>query len=208
MTLNEPVLSTLPLLHWRLPRKKVGGNMWRKRFIRVGGAGVFFGLLLFLAVGPLATRIETAGVWLAEHVGLAGVFVYVYVVDTLIVPAAVDLLFPFVSAWNYLSLVAVLSGASIAGGISGFLIGRNLNRVPAIARLTTRYRIEHIDLFTKYGRRTIIIAALLPIPFSTISWLAGTFDMPLEDYIVGALFRIPRMAITLVMFQSGIALFG
>ncbi len=182
--------------------------MWRKRALRIGGALCFFGLLLFLSVGPLSTQLETAGIWLAEHVGLAGVFVYVYVVDTFIVPAAVDLLFPFLTGWNVLSLVSVMSAASVAGGITGFLIGQNLNRIPAVRRATTRYRSEHEELFVKYGRRTVIIAALLPIPFSTISWLAGSFGMPLQVYVPGALFRIPRMVITLWMFQSGIALFG
>lgn len=182
--------------------------MWRKRAIRIGAALVFFATLLFLTVGPLSAQLEAAGVWLAANVGLPGVFVYVYVVDTLIVPAAVDLLFPFLATWNYLAVVAVMSGASVAGGVSGFLIGQNLNRVPAVKRITTRYLTEHGDLFVKYGRRTVILAALLPIPFSTISWIAGSFDMPLKDYVPGALFRIPRMAITLWMFQSGVSLFG
>ncbi|MFP4511098.1 MAG: VTT domain-containing protein [Spirochaetaceae bacterium] len=182
--------------------------MWRARTIRIGAAIVFFATLLYLTVGPLSTQLEAAGIWLAEHVGLPGVFVYVYVVDTFIVPAAVDLLFPFLGSWSFVPVVAVMSAASIAGGVSGFLIGRNLNRVPAVNRITTRYLAEHGDLFVKYGRRTVILAALLPIPFSTISWIAGSFDMPLKEYVPGALFRIPRMAITLWMFQSGVSLFG
>ena len=169
---------------------------------------LIFGVLLYLTVGPLSARIEAAGVWLAEHVGLGGVFLYVYIVDAFIVPASVDLLFPLLSSWSYISVVAVLSGASVVAGLSGFLIGRSLNRVSYVNRLTTRYRTEHGYFLVKYGRRTVMLAALLPIPFSTTSWIAGSLDMSIADYLTGALFRIPRMAITLWMFRAGVYLFG
>lgn len=171
------------------------------------GAGLGVAVLYFV-VAPMADTLEAIGIWLAQTVGLVGVFFYVYLVDALIVPASVDFLFPFVLTWSPVPLLAVVGVASVLAGCSGYLIGRNLNRFELVARLTNIYQNSHLDFMTRHGIWAVIGAALLPIPFSTVSWLAGAVGLDPAKYACGALFRIPRMTVTFLLLRESVLLFG
>ncbi|AFG36821.1 YqaA family protein [Spirochaeta africana] len=174
------------------------------------GALAAAGLLLFFysALVPLAAHVESIGSMLAEHVGLWGVGLYVFVVDTLILPASTDLLMPFVLQWPAGSLLIVISGASILAGIAGYGVGRTLIRIPVISRRMQSWEQRHIRLIERHGMWAVAAAAALPLPFSTISWLAGALHVRLSRYILGALFRIPRMVVTFYLLREGMLLLG
>jgi len=100
--------------------------------------------------------------------------------------------------WSYktaeptliLSLLAVLS---YLGGFIAFQIGRFLWRFEKI-RAQFIQRIEkNVDLVKKWGGFLIVISALLPLPFSTVSLAAGLLKYPQKYYIFLGLFRIPRI---------------
>lgn len=171
--------------------------------IFLGIALVFFVLLFFFVKDYLLI----AGEWFGKHLGLWGVFTYVYLVDTFIVPTTSDVIFTITQNWEPVSLLAVMSIASILGGFTGFLIGRNLNKVKFVLDITASYRDRGERIIKKYGVWAIVLAGLTPLPFSTISWIAGMLKLKPSHYILGALSRIPRIIMYYLLIKAGIVLF-
>jgi len=160
---------------------------------------------LYLTIVHYSSEIARVGLWAADAVGHLGVFGYVYLVDSLIVPLSADILFPFVLNWSPFALLTVMSTASVAGGVTGYAIGRNLTRLPTVSKTAALLRPRHIALVDRYGIWGIALSALFPVPFSTISWAAGAIRLPLSAYVSGALFRVPRMIITYWLLLEGAA---
>lgn len=147
--------------------------------------------------------IDAAGRWLSRTLGYAGVFLFVYLVDTFIVPATADLVFLFTLEWNPVILLTVISAASVLGGTSGFLIGRRLNHIRWVQGATRSYHERGDRLIRKFGLWGIALAAFTPLPYSTISWIAGMLDIPLPKYILVSLLRAPRFVIYYAAIKGG-----
>ncbi|MFP4644182.1 MAG: YqaA family protein [Spirochaetales bacterium] len=163
---------------------------------------------LYIALIPLSGEFERAGAFLTRNGGLAGVFAYVFIVDTFIVPATLDIIFPLVITWAAVPVLAVMGTASVMGGICGYLIGRFLNHFAFVRRHTERYRSRGEYLIKRYGIWAVIVAALLPLPFSTISWIAGALQMNVAHFVIGALFRVPRIIATYALLRAGVSFFS
>ena len=168
------------------------------------------GILAFfyVALVPLAGQFERAGEFLTQHGGLPGVFAYVFIVDTFLVPATLDIIFPLVITWHAVPVLAIMCTASFTGGICGYLIGRFLNHFAFVRRRTQSYRSRGEYLIGKYGIWAVIVAAMLPLPFSTISWIAGALHMNFAHYVIGALFRAPRIIATYMLLRAGVSIFS
>lgn len=150
---------------------------------------------------------DTAGQWLADHVGLGGVFLFVFVVDTFIVPATLDLIFPLTRGWHALSLVTTISVATVLGGIGGYAIGRFLSNHGFFARATATFRDRGGDaLIRRWGFWAVLAAALTPLPFFTVSWTAGALRLDARWYVAAALFRVPRVVAAYWLFNHGFEL--
>lgn len=158
--------------------------------------------LLYAAFG---SHFDTAGRWLSRHFGYAGVFFFVLLVDTFIVPATADIVFFFTGGWNPYLLVSVISLASIAGGWCGFLIGGSLTHLRWVQEMTAYYREKGDRLIWHYGAWAVALAAFTPVPYSTISWIAGMLSVSPKKYLAASLLRIPRFAIYYLVMRGGIA---
>jgi membrane protein YqaA with SNARE-associated domain len=146
-------------------------------------------LLLFLFFRP---QLEAAGRWTVDRLGLGGVFVFVLVVDCFIVPATADLLFPITVGWNPLALLLTMSAASILGGFAGFLIAGRLAHVKAVQQAVAYYRYRGEALIKRFGVWAVVIAGFTPVPYSTVSWIAGMAGVKPVPYLLASLSRIPR----------------
>ena len=67
-----------------------------------------------------------------EKFGMPGIFLYVFIVDTLILPLSPDFVFPIVAGMPWYEVVPVIGLASCLGGWVSYFIGRVLIRVPVI----------------------------------------------------------------------------
>lgn len=166
-------------------------------------------LLLFAAAAGLlyilfGRQFDIAGKWLSRHLGYAGVFVFVLFVDTFIVPATADIVFLFTENWNPFLLIGVISAASILGGFCGFLISRSLNHLDWVRSSTAYYRERGQRLIQRYGAWAVGLSAFTPLPYSTISWIAGILGIPSRTYLLVSLLRLPRFALYYLAFQGGI----
>lgn len=91
-------------------------------------------------------------------------------------------------AWWRLALLTTL--ASVAGGVLGYAIGHFL--FDLIAPLIERWGYQaaydtSVDWFSRYGFWAILAAGFTPIPFKVFTIAAGTVQMALLPFVLGAL---------------------
>ena len=194
------ILKSDPDYHADLEMKQLLG----RTVLFLGVALIFYVLLLIFA----GEYLRIAGKWFSKHLGLIGVFAYVYIVDTLIVPTTADVIFTITQEWDPVSLLLVMCVASIIGGFSGYLIGKKLNRFKFVRDVTASYQDIGSRIIKKYGVWAIVLAGLTPLPYSTISWIAGMLKLKKSHYLLGSLSRIPRLVIYYLLIKGGVTLFA
>ena len=151
-------------------------------------------------------QLASAGVWLGRELGYSGVALYTFVVDTVIIPTTVDVIFPFAMDWNPYILLSVMSAASILGGYLGYWIARSFNHLRYVQRVTGSYRKRGELLINRYGAWAVVIAGFTPVPFSTICWIAGLLKVPAGKVFLATFSRIPRMIVYYLLVKSGFSL--
>jgi membrane protein YqaA with SNARE-associated domain len=142
----------------------------------------------------------------ASRGGLIGIFVFVFLVDTFIVPASLDILLPITITWRPVPLLTVMSAASVLGGICGYWIGRTLYRFRFVRRTVAGYYAKGARIIERYGVWGVVLAGLTPLPFSTVSWIAGMLRLPFGQFVLGALSRAPRIAAYWFLLRAGVRL--
>ncbi len=140
-------------------------------------------------------QIEAFGKWFVQNLGTWGFFAFAYITDALIVPGSIDLTFPFLAqeGLNAVWILSMMSLASILGGCTGWAIGHFFDKIKFVHRMVEYYRAKGETLIKKYGFWAVVIAAVSPVPYSTVSWIAGLMKVPFPTYILASLFRIPRI---------------
>ena len=142
--------------------------------------------------------------WFNENFGLTGIFLYVYVVDTLILPLSPDFVFPIVASMSPWVVIPVIGTASALGGITSYAIGLMLHKIPIIKRYTEKAEKKWGAYIKKYGTLFVIIAGIFPLPFSTICVLAGALKMSAKKVLPATCIRYIRAAIYFALFRAGL----
>ena len=141
--------------------------------------------------------------WVNSHMGLKGIFLFVFFVDMLIVPMSADLIFPFTLTRDPVSLLLVMSSASAVGGYAGYWIGRLVGHLPFIKKFTSGFTQDGERLIHKYGVWAVVIAGITPIPFSTVCWMTGMLKVSPWQVALATLSRFPRMIVYFLAFKGG-----
>lgn len=164
---------------------------------------IFIGF--FIAVKMMGGENYNAAVdWFDENLGLPGIFAYVYVVDTLILPLSPDFVFPVVASMNPFIVVPIIGLASALGGITSYAIGLLLHRIPLIKRYTDKAEAKWGAYIRRYGIAFVIIAGIFPLPFSTICVLAGALKMDWHKVVPATAVRFVRAAVYFALFRAGL----
>lgn len=193
-------LMTEPTKTDELPDLK---KLWIQTALSLGGVVILFGIAWVLFRG----QIEAVGTWLGLNAGLGGVAATVFLMDFLVVPASADLFFPLSlgQVWgDPFLLLPVMSLASMAGGMAAFLGGHSLRMWNILHRFTRRFQEKGEALFEKYGFWAVVLGALTPIPFSMTCWMAGHWKLPVPQFLLALVFRIPRMYLFYYAVLGGI----
>lgn len=124
------------------------------------------------------------------HYGLIGLIIISFT-ESFISPILPDiLLIPMALAEPEKAIYysAVATGASILGGIIGYLVGKRFG-LPIIQKFVPQKHVDRIQHWvTNYGVWAIILASLAPIPFKFVSISAGVFRLNMTLFIVAATF--------------------
>jgi membrane protein DedA with SNARE-associated domain len=101
---------------------------------------------------------------------------------------------------EFILMVGLLSIISYTAGLTGFGIGRFLNR-SLFYRFVKRRFLHKLDQTLQvFGPYLIVVAALTPLPFSGVSMLIGSVHYPFRKFVLLALTRFLRFAIYAVVF--------
>lgn len=174
-------------------------NLFRKHLLR----GILFlfvlvALILFLAFS-FEPQIRSFAEWLTSTFGIWGLGATVFIADLIISPIPPDAALFFIgqSAMHekWIVWVPLLGLVSTTAGLCGWFIGRRLLKIRLFRRMILGFTKEHRGSIRKYGFWMVVIGALTPLPFSLTCWLAGIFKLPMETFVLAALFRVPRFVL-------------
>ena len=88
-----------------------------------------------------------------------------------------------------LSFLALLS---YLGGAAAFGLGKVMRKVPVIKRIIEEKLENQAKFVRKWGVLFVIVAALLPLPYATVSMAAGAIEFPFWRYAFWGLTRFLR----------------
>lgn len=126
----------------------------------------------------------------------------------LILPLSPDFVYPVVAGMNPLVIIPLIGTASALGGLSSYGVGRLLFHIPVVKRLTGKAYDKWGDYIRKYGFPFVLMAGILPLPFSTICVAAGAMKMNLSRILICCCMRYARTALYFAFFRIGLMAFA
>lgn len=141
-----------------------------------------------------------------EHYGRWGIFLYVFIVDTLILPLSPDFAFPVAIAYPWWQAIPIIGIASALGGLVSYCVGRLLVKVKFINKLSEKARDKWGKYIDKFGIWFIIISGIAPLPFSTITMAAGAVKLSSKKVVPACFIRLARTALYYYLFTAGFAI--
>jgi len=103
-----------------------------------------------------------------------------------------------VNPWLLLSLLATLS---YIGGVLAYYIGKLMAGMPKVHFWVSKKYKDLFVKFKKWGGFLVVVAALLPIPFSIVTLISGVSGFSSKRLLTLGLFRYIRFfAYALVLF--------
>ncbi len=169
---------------------------------------IFFALIIYIMLTFLKPQTDTIAHYVSEYTGPVGLFLFAFLTDMLIVPLTVDVIFPFERNLSPVIFLALISAGSMLGGIGGYWIGRLLGHLKIVQQVTEGFSREGRHLINRYGEWGIVLAALTPIPFSTVCWISGMVKVRFLYVVFATFARIPRMIIYYYAVVAGFSLFS
>ena len=144
--------------------------------------------------------------YINDHLGLVGIFLYVFLVDLLILPLSPDLIFPVVASMKAIEIIPIIGFASVLGGWCAYFIGSLLSNLAFIDKLCEKAMGRWGEYIRRYGVFFVVLSSLLPLPFSTITMAAGALRLDVKKVLPACAFRFIRMAAYFYLFNFGFKL--
>lgn len=104
--------------------------------------------------------------------------------DLLVIPMSLDAN----SEFELLAIFLVATLFSVIGSLGGYGIGLYAGR-PAIEKIAKSSLSRKLDeLIARYGVAGVFIAAVSPIPYKLLAWMAGAGRMEIRTFIAAGIF--------------------
>lgn len=175
--------------------------------------------LLWQSLGIMIVMFATAallGYWLRDPItematsfvqalGPLGIFLGVLASDAFSfpIPASTYLFAGVAADAAVVPVLIATSLASLIGGALAYVVGPLVARVPFLDRRLELFRPRGEALFKRWGAWAVGIAAVTPMPFSVVCWLAGIYRMPFKRFFTATLVRVPRVCVYYALFAFG-----
>lgn len=126
----------------------------------------------------------------------AGVLAFFYVSETILGLIPPELFIAWAGetsqpVWN-LVLIAILS---YLGGFTSYWIGRRALKIKSLHQYLEVKMAKQLVMARKWGGILIAVGALLPLPFSMASLVAGMLKYPVKSWMIVGLLRFLRYAL-------------
>lgn len=168
--------------------------------------------ILFLAVVGivllaifLKEPVTAAATSAVKTLGIPGIIAGVIASDVFGFPVPPSTyLFAAVAAGSPVTTLLILvSLTSIISGTLAYLLGPWIGKLPILCRILERFRPRGEVLIRRWGVWAVGVAAITPLPFPILCWLAGIYQMPYKRFFATTLLRAPRMIIYYALFALG-----
>jgi membrane protein YqaA with SNARE-associated domain len=170
-----------------------------------------------VALAVVMAVVFAVGVWFREPLvllsrafvdvaGGPGIALGFFVPDAFTVPIPNDAFSTFGIAGGlpFWDVVWWGSAGSIAGGCTGWLIGRSLRRWGRLDRFLTGRGAVVESLVRRHGAWMVAAAAVSPLPYSVSAWAAGAVHLPLRVFVAVSSLRVVRVAGFLYLIELGL----
>lgn len=105
--------------------------------------------------------------------------------------------------WIYSLKVALLAVISFVGGaVIAFSVGKMLKDSPIIRRFAQKFFLKYERYYKRFGGIIIVLSALTPLPYATISLISGLFDFSATRFYLFASTRFIRFLIYGFLFYK------
>ena len=148
---------------------------------------------------------EQGAQWLVEVFGYYGFALGIFLADAFTIPLPPDafILLAVVSDISPIIVTFLFGTASVLAGSVAYSIGPHISRLPILRKPIERFRPRGQELFERFGVWSVLIAALTPVPFSLVCYLAGTYKMNFRSFFYATLGRIPRFGLYFYLVLAG-----
>lgn len=103
----------------------------------------------------------------------------------------------------FILFVALLSVISFAGATIAFYAGKRLRKTKIYRVLVLSSWNKYLKVYRKWGGAVIVISALTPLPYATISLISGAFGFEYKRYALFAASRFLRFILYGFIFWHG-----
>ncbi len=172
-------------------------GMLRNLAVTLTGLVVAAGALAW-AVGPAIERLSHTFI---DNLGLSGVFLGCLIADVAMIPKEPFLLAAYAAGVDFWTILAIGSSGAVSAGVIGWFLGRRLGRYAWVQARFERHNIQ--ALMDRYGVAFLVVAAVVPFPYSVAVWAAGATGMPFPRFLLVLLFRVPKTLISLGVIAGG-----
>ena len=95
----------------------------------------------------------------------------------------------------YVLNVIALAVISYAAGVFGYYIGNTFSKTPFYKRIHDRHLAQYSRQLRRYGSYLVIVGAITPIPFSATCMMAGSVNLPFNNFLLICISRLLRFAV-------------
>ena len=89
--------------------------------------------------------------------------------------------------WALFLIWSVVTLTSVAGALLGWWLGKVLGRSVAERFIARKHMVRLDNLIVRYGTAGMFIAAISPIPYKVLAWVAGMGEMDRRQFIIAGL---------------------
>ncbi len=100
--------------------------------------------------------------------------------------------------------VGIIATISYMGGVVAYYIGKQIRRFPKVNSYVERRYAENFVLIQKWGGIVVVMAALFPLPYATISTIAGIVKYPFRSFLLFGLTRYLRFFLYAIPIFKGL----
>ncbi|MEM6787577.1 MAG: VTT domain-containing protein [Myxococcota bacterium] len=141
-----------------------------------------------------------------EHLGGMGVAVGFYIPDAFTIPLPNDAatVLGIAGGMGFMEVVLWAFAGSLAGGVTGYWIGRFLRTTRFVQRVFDKSGGQIQATLTRYGASAVALAAVTPLPYSIFCWAAGAGRVSFRSFFLVSQLRIIRVSFYLYLIQQSL----
>ncbi len=136
--------------------------------------------------------------------GLIGIIILTTILELLWQPLGPEVLITFgiLFGLNATSIFIFTVAGSYSASLINYFLGRKYLSKKLMFSLETEDRSKYRNLFKKYGKWAVFLAAIGPIPWVLFCWLAGSFKMKFRKFFAWGLFpRLLRILVVVLLVR-------